>query len=233
MTIKFADVGIPEAERLADWYGILEDLKAARRLCNSFIRVIGKRQNSSEGHLTEEYEDIHEQFMAQMDEVDALFITAVMRYMRCFKSGVRTRLHPSYIDSLSDELQGAHRYFELVRDKHIAHSVSVLESHSVTVQLEARDGVLQPAKHLSLGGPRVAFAEGDAYSLRALAESMIVRAYSIIEKEEMNLLNLLNSWPIEKLHSLQLQGGDMWPRRDAETQRQRAKVVNKASHSDR
>jgi hypothetical protein len=70
--------------------------------------------------------------------LDALATAAVVRYSRCFTSGLRTRLS---IDDLvpapnAGEI-GLHEHIRGVRDWHVAHPVNLQERHTLLVILEA------------------------------------------------------------------------------------------------
>lgn len=98
----------PEANRLADMHGVQQDLEWLIKLCDKILRykASGPRPDSI--------------------EMEALEGAALIRYGRCFKRGVRTAfiLDAQWIAKLPPELQAAHRDFEALRDKHVAHSVN-------------------------------------------------------------------------------------------------------------
>jgi hypothetical protein len=108
----------PETHRLADMGGVLQDLSWVVEVCDRLLaRIDDLRGNTV--------------------ELEALESAAIVRYARCFNTGVRTafRLDRSWIDRLPAELQAAHDVAYARREKHIAHSVNDWELNEVTAQL--------------------------------------------------------------------------------------------------
>ena len=67
---------------------------------------------------------------------NALREAAVIRYGRCFASGVRESLSHALLQSAPTDLQSAHLHFIDLRNKHVAHSVNEFEETDVVILME-------------------------------------------------------------------------------------------------
>jgi hypothetical protein len=74
---------------------------------------------------------------------EAVSAAAVVRYSRCFTSGVRIGLTHDLLDVAPEDVQRTHEYIVAVRSKHVAHSVNEFEENDVTVTLREDEGLLQ------------------------------------------------------------------------------------------
>lgn len=90
---------------------------------------------------------------------EADWIAAVVKYYRCFRDGVRTRLPDTIFESL-DGGQAAHEYFLNLRHKHIVHAVNGYEQAKVYV-------VLPP-----VGTPNPAVLDVGGFASRRTLESL-------------------------------------------------------------
>jgi hypothetical protein len=109
----------PDGGKIEDIHGWLQDLEAAQaffaRLCDEFE--------------AEKPDDTL---------IDALATAAVVRYSRCFASGMRARLNPNdTVPALGERLLSLHERIRGVRDWHVAHPVNNQEVHTLMVILEA------------------------------------------------------------------------------------------------
>lgn len=107
---------VPEAKRLASLAGADTDMAAVVEYCE---------------RLEENWQDLGFDSLV----MDAFSTAAVVRYGRCFKSGVRDRLPEAALDTARPALREAHRYVIKLRDMHIAHSVNPFEENEVSVQI--------------------------------------------------------------------------------------------------
>lgn len=82
----------PEAYALADIYGVLHDL---RWVCQASRRLAGDIADPLTNHV----------------KLEAMQAAVMMRYGRCFKSGVRTAfvIPPQWIEEFPEELRDIHR----------------------------------------------------------------------------------------------------------------------------
>lgn len=147
-----AEVDYREARLCEDYILINHDLEDAiffaERVLNS-LRELAQRR-SLEGH-----------FSMTQDEsrrYEADWVAAVVKYYRCFRDGVRTRLPDTVFESLDGGLM-AHEYFLDLRNKHIAHAINGYEQAKVYV-------VLPP-----VGTPNPAVLEVGGFASRRTLES--------------------------------------------------------------
>lgn len=115
---------------LRDLVGATFDMKRVAELCKEYVAAI---KNESPQVVQ-----------------DALWMTAVVLYARCFNGGVRQPLKTSVLDSIPGQAREAHDHFIDLRDKFIAHSVSVYEQTLpyVVVGLENSDVLSTGTTHL-------------------------------------------------------------------------------------
>ncbi|HET9509853.1 MAG TPA: hypothetical protein VFO80_01780, partial [Sphingomonas sp.] len=68
----------------------------------------------------------------------ALLDSVVIRYRRCFTTGIRMALKRSNVLKVAPEYELIHSFFYDLGNKHIAHSVSALEQAAAIVHLDTR-----------------------------------------------------------------------------------------------
>jgi hypothetical protein len=106
---------------LADLFGAAYDLETALEFCRRLETALGSSPIDT-------------------PLLDALTSAFVVRYARCFASGVRQRLPQRLIEDLPPDTRRLHDDLVALRDKHIAHSVNPFEENFVTVHVrEAPD----------------------------------------------------------------------------------------------
>jgi hypothetical protein len=112
-----------EAHRLADMNGVMNDLQWVAQVCEK---------------IADRFDDIRSDTV----ELEAYQAAAIIRYGRCYKGGVRTAflLDAEWIRRLTPDLQEAHRQFDALRDKHIAHSVNDWEINTPVAQIRMEEG---------------------------------------------------------------------------------------------
>lgn len=97
----------PTTRRQRDLVGAMFDMKRVAELCKEYVAAI-ENEASQIGR-------------------DALWMTAIVLYARCFNKGVRQPLETTVLDSIPGQAREAHEHFIDLRDKFIAHSVNVYE----------------------------------------------------------------------------------------------------------
>ncbi len=138
--IRAVEITIPDAEALADLYGIAYDLNNAKYLCDKAREFFHPRRHD-------------------VQIVDGLIAAAIIKYIRCFSTRPRTGLCPSDISALSQENQEARKFIKTLRDKHIAHPVNSFDEAYVTATVAERNGIKKPNTSNS-SGPRQNFISG-------------------------------------------------------------------------
>lgn len=182
---KCAAITIDEAKALSELYGIKHDLELAHSLAGSVIRDLGERS-------------------PDFIMMEGLVSAAIVRYGRCFKSGVRAKFRKEWLDSLTEEMRGMHDYFISLRDKYIAHSVNPYEDSYVTATITVKDGVKEPISHIGAGIERVVLSKSEATALSALVFKLRDIIDEKVHEEENRLLNILQNLSIEEQHSFDL-----------------------------
>lgn len=109
---SYINISLPEAKRLADLSGILDDLTSCLFYCRKYV----------EGH-------------PHHPDLESYSTTLVTKYTRCFSSGVRSEGRRG-LEAVALRVDGTtHNFVRGLRDRHLSHSVSDLESHRVRVWL--------------------------------------------------------------------------------------------------
>ena len=177
----------PETYRLADMYGVLQDLEWLIALCERILRyrTRGPRPDST--------------------EMEALEGAALIRYGRCFKGGARTAflLDAQWIAQLPSELQSAHRDFEALRDKHVAHSVNDWELN-VPVAVLRRDTETGESEvsSVSVQSHRIiGLTMESIQQLKRLAESLLILIRNESKVEAERVLAIAKQIPISELEA--------------------------------
>lgn len=97
---------------IADMDGVMRDLDFVAKACNLLLQLL---QANSTDIIT----------------LEALQSAAMVRYGRCFNSGIRHafRVPEDWINRLPDELKQAHSETLSLRNKHLAHAVNDWDNH--------------------------------------------------------------------------------------------------------
>jgi len=118
------DIPLPEAQRMADMFGIQGDLLICLDCCKGYLARLQRQfQGEEDARLTTE----------------CLVTTAFTKYGRCFKGGVRKGVEKELLSSLNDEDLEVHELIINIRDKHVSHSVNSFETPQVCVWLRGGD----------------------------------------------------------------------------------------------
>lgn len=179
---RAVEVTLPEAEALADLYGIMFDLEAATYLCAKAIELSLPPQ--------------HDYLI-----VEGLVAAAIIRYCRCFPSKARLGLRREDLAELNDKDFQAHDYFKNLRDKFVAHSVNPFEETYVNATASVLDGIKHPIQSVAPGQHRLMLSPSTANAL----VDLITKVREIVKKsvsiEEKKLLGIIQSLPLDTIHS--------------------------------
>lgn len=105
--------------------------------------------------------------------VEAAFSGLVIRYMRPFSSGRRTRLKISSNQTLSDTDISSHDYFCTLRNQHIAHPISKRETSSAFVGIDISSSISE-VTHVSSGSCSIySFSPEDVNRLIVLCKAWL------------------------------------------------------------
>jgi hypothetical protein len=163
---------VPEAARLASLGGIEQDLRGVIAYCDLLVE---------RSEITK----------LNFFEWEAFSSAAVIRYARCFSSGVRDYLAHDLLDSADLELQQAHRFFMDLRSKHVAHSVNPFEENDVTLQIAAHFQSSQEICAVNTAhGRRIGLSFGAPDLLKRLAEWLLRKVKEEMKVEKAALLQI-------------------------------------------
>jgi hypothetical protein len=206
---RVVEVTLPEAETLADLYGIRFDLEAASYLC---VKAVDLGQPTPHDYQV----------------VEGLIAAAVIRYGRCFSSGVRLGLHRKDLADLSNRALEAHDYFKALRDKFVAHSVNPFEETYVTASASERDGVRFPIQSVGPGQHRLVLSMDTAKALSHLISAVEGVVRQKIVSEERRLLGVIQALPLDTIHGGDLHSPGRLQASDVHRARQQKSRSNKA-----
>lgn len=113
--IRYVNIDLPEASRLADLYGMAIDISAAIAACEAYLSA------------------------DPLEYAECLSSCLFVKYGRCFKGGVRIRTSKELEESISPEDRELHQLIIDYRDKYVSHSVNDFERHRVRVWLNPEE----------------------------------------------------------------------------------------------
>ena len=207
--VRAIEVKLPEAELLADLYGILLDLAAATSLCDRAIEL-GRPERPD--YLL----------------IEGLAAAAVVRYFRCFSTGARLGLRREDITELGDQDLLSHDYFKALRDKFVAHSVNPFEATYVTASARVEDGTMCPIHSLHPGQHRLVLSTDTAEALAYLISKVRAVVQKRVSLEEHRLLAVVQALPLETIHSGDLHTPSRVDPRDVDKSRKQTLRSNHA-----
>lgn len=178
---------LPEAALLADLTGIEQDLAFVAEICR---RLEAMPLEKFDGSLAE-----------------ALTTAAVIRYGRCFGTGVRTqgsRKLEEVVAGLPVELQERHERFLALRNRHLAHSVNAFEENQPVAWLSDRPEETEIHGVSVMHGRLGSIGAGDAAQLRELAEALRAALDPIEKAENAKALAAARALPYEDLRKRDL-----------------------------
>lgn len=195
-TYTFSEFHLDEAELLIDLEGARHDLNSARE----YVRRIIESYNNVQG---EDFKNI-----------EALCITAIIKYGRAFVGGVRKIDKQSLTSGLPPEIEAAHNNFLAWRNLHIAHSVNDyemgriqarycaerVESEGITNISVAQSSVISPSKH-------------EFESLLNTIDYFSEMLSNLIKEEQEKVLKIIRDMPLDKV--LAMDEPAMCPGRDS------------------
>lgn len=120
---SYVNIALPEAKRLADLYGIENDLRACREYCEKYLQVFAGIHQPTE----------------ETRHLECFSVYIFVKYGRCFKGGIRSATEKQILGNLISDDLDLHQLVIDVRDKYIAHSVNDFESHKVRVWLNPEE----------------------------------------------------------------------------------------------
>jgi predicted metal-dependent hydrolase len=138
--------------------------------------------------------------------LEAIWIAAIVTYVRCFNGGARTRLAESHVRTATapdaEKALRAHRYLLELRDRHIAHPVSAFEEGYVALVVEPRDPVGQRLKEVQWSVMRQTMNPGSFQALCSLASALYDHVGELMVKAAYRLLTEAETLTSDQLSSL-------------------------------
>ena len=159
--LPIAKVDFPDAQKLADLATIIQDLRAIMQTCSRLKGLLD--ENSKDSIL-----------------IESLWVSALIKYARCFASGKRFGLSKDIYQKLQGEPIKAHQFYIDLRNKHIAHSVNPFEQMEVGLVLSSTN-------------------ESDK---KIIGVSTLAMRHIVSDKEGVNQLGLLSKIAQDKMCSL-------------------------------
>ncbi len=181
-TWRFVNFDRTEAQLLADFTGIANDLEATSEICDLLAEQLKKMPSN-------------------FRLLDALNCAALVRYARSFKTGVRKGLPETVVSELSDELRKDHEWFIGLRDKYVAHSVNTFEENVVHAYLVPEEGGTKEICSISVQENRLAsLGIDDVNRLKDLAKEILSKVSILLETERKKVLEFAQSLPPETFY---------------------------------
>lgn len=184
---------VPDSQKLADLYGVQNDLKEAVRYCDLHIEIDPTEPDIS-----------IEEVLRREHTRDALCRAALISYGRCFGSGVRMSLDQDLIQRLPVELKDRHAQVKNLRDKWVAHSVNHFDDIRIRI-----DATLNPVGQVEVRGVSIAaqgvgtFVRDWMIAYRALFMAVLALIHDQISLENSILSEKIKRIPPEELMQLE------------------------------
>lgn len=132
--------------------------------------------------------------------IESFMIAMMVKYGRCFATGVRRSMPKEIILSLPKKYRERHEYFKNLRDKYIAHSVNYYEQYWTTAYIDKADPKHQKFDSIGFRHERmgnISIKEID--SLIELVGKIRNKLKRLIEKEKKKVLKITKKIPIQEL----------------------------------
>lgn len=170
-TYRYVEIDLKgEGARLADLFGIRQDLSAVRDYCIRYIKDYIKDP-----------------------DLYCILTFIVIKYARSFNGGVRKQTSDELLNSMSKHDREVHDIIYALRDKHVGHSVSDWESHIVRLYLVPeergpKDFSVSITSHSVLGPPPNLMQE-----LIGLIDRLLLKVSEWEKSEQSRLHTLITS----------------------------------------
>lgn len=181
-TYTYVKVKLEETKDLADLNGMMTDLVNTIDFCKE---LRGSYESGNFGIIL----------------VDALSTAILVRYCRCFVTGVRKNIKIDEISSMTTEDKAAHEVYMSMRNKHIAHSVNDLEDNTV-VAYYVHERPHEGFSSISMQHGRVvSLSTKDLETIISLSEKFLNYIDEQMELEKQRILALVMKLPMETVLS--------------------------------
>lgn len=179
-------ISLPEGQRLADLFGIAEDLRS----CQDNIKLYAGLAATKPSFLNHQL-------------LDCVLTTIVIRYGRCFGQSARDTTQKELRAQLDAEDLKTHNLIFALRDKHYAHSENFCELPEIHVSLvdgepERRvTNVSVGAHYINAGDPTI------LHNMGVLLSKLLTWTIAEQKKESRRLLPIvLQKYSLDELYAL-------------------------------
>lgn len=174
----------PASTSIPDVHGWLDDISCSREFAE---RLIHEGEKESPDTLV----------------LDALSTAAIVRYCRCFTTGVRERLRIEQLPSATDAETELHNRLCGMRDRHICHAVNEQEAHGLYVIVdESREATTGALGFSSQATAQIPLLPLDAAEMVDLCRRWIVWLKERLVQENTRLMPLVTQLSREELLTL-------------------------------
>ncbi len=182
IVVKKVLVELPELKQYADYGNIKQELDVIIR----YSKIAESIKSHSE-------DDAY--------QLDALATSALVKYARIFKSGVREKVSHLKIGFSDDELE-AHEYFINLRDKHISHSVNGYERGQVVAFLEIGEDEEISVSSITTESSRVMMTQKNIWCIGELAKKTRNYIDKLLIEKYLDNFKLVSEMSQESLRDL-------------------------------
>jgi len=174
-----------KATEMADYHAILLDLGFVMQCCTELLVLLEKPKQDG-------------------PHVRALFTAALVAYVRCFSTGVRSaKVNPDIFASIEGALQ-RHQSIKDMRDKHIAHSVNAFEDTSIGAVLsDPAAGQKTVRGTITLTGSRVSDSAEGIKQIGSLAKIAFESTKARFDALQVDVLAEARALNIDELYARQ------------------------------
>ena len=179
----------PVPTSIPDLHGWIADIDSAREFAE---------------RLTEECEKQEPEPLL----LDALTTAAIVRYCRCFTTGVRSKLHIDKLPSATPVEIEVHERICAIRNWHIAHAVNQQEMHGLYVIVDDSPGATTGAIGFSSQGTsQIPLLPADAAEMANLCSRWIAQLKGELAQENLRLMPLARQ--LSREEALRLPEGEL------------------------
>jgi len=182
--LPIAKANSSEAQKLADLAAIVQDFGTIMQACSRLKNLLD--DNSKDNFL-----------------IESLWVSALIKYARCFATGKRFGLSKDIYQHLPGEPLEAHQFYIDLRNKHIAHSVNPFEQMEVGYILSS---VNESEKKIigvsTLSMRHIVSGKEGVQELGMLSKIALGKICSMAKETEQKVLEEGKEIPIDKLYEI-------------------------------
>jgi len=182
--LPIAKANSSEAQKLADLFAIIQDFRTIMQICSRLKNLLDE---NSKDHIL----------------IESLWISALIKYARCFAAGKRFGLSKDIYQKFQGEPLKAHQFYIDLRNKHIAHSVNPFEQMEVGFVLSSAN---EPEKKIvgvsTLSMRHIVTDKAGVQQLGMLSKIAHDKMCSLAKETEQRVLEEGEKIPIKELYKI-------------------------------